>query len=218
MADILTHEIAYAGVASIDKRAKCQVALYGYGALGSHVGELLVRQGYRQLLFLDYDRVELANLGTQLFTREDVGRPKSAQGAFNIYRKFGVHVHHENKKLTEGNAKSLSRGHDLILDLFDNIESRLAVQSAVRQLKTQCLHVGMSSDGFAQITWDESYRLPAVATPQADDAPCDYPLSANLVWLTSGFIAEIVNLFVDQGIKHNVEFTIGDMRIERRKV
>ncbi len=68
----------------------------------------------------------------------------------------------------------------------------------------------MSADGFAEIEWNENYRAHPV--PEEDeDAPCDYPLAANLVHFAVAIASEVVNKFVDTGVKESVHFTLGDL-------
>jgi integrative and conjugative element protein (TIGR02256 family) len=52
------------------------VSLWGCGALGSHVAEFLARAGVRKLVLRDNGIVTPGVLARQLFTDEDIGKPK----------------------------------------------------------------------------------------------------------------------------------------------
>lgn len=53
------------------------VSLWGYGALGSHVAEFLTRLGVRKLVLRDNGIVTPGVLARQLFTDDDIGKPKT---------------------------------------------------------------------------------------------------------------------------------------------
>lgn len=54
------------------------VSIWGCGALGSHAAELLARAGVRRLILRDYGIVTPGILTRQLFTDDDIGKPKVA--------------------------------------------------------------------------------------------------------------------------------------------
>ena len=53
-----------------------RIHIIGCGAIGSHVAEQLARYGLTKITLYDFDRVEAHNVANQLFTQEDIGRPK----------------------------------------------------------------------------------------------------------------------------------------------
>jgi len=71
--DLYLHEGIYRGKEALQKLGQTQVTVCGAGALGSLLVDNLARQGLLQLSAIDDDRVELHNVGTQLFRKEDVG-------------------------------------------------------------------------------------------------------------------------------------------------
>jgi integrative and conjugative element protein (TIGR02256 family) len=52
------------------------VAVWGCGAIGSHVGDYLARAGVRKLILRDKSRVMPGIITRQLFTDDDIGKPK----------------------------------------------------------------------------------------------------------------------------------------------
>lgn len=79
---------------------RVNLVLVGCGGTGSHLAsglcalacELRERNIAVQLIFVDPDRVELKNVGRQLFTRADIGKPKAQVLAQRVMQAFGVVV------------------------------------------------------------------------------------------------------------------------------
>jgi len=209
----LKHESLYRGDDAVKKRAAAKILLCGGGALGSWLSDLLARQGYWALTVLDIDKVEDANFGTQMFGRADTGRAKASQIAANIFRRIGVKVGFLNKKITDSNVASIVRGHDLVVDLFDNGDSRKLLHRACLDKKIPCLHAGTAAMGFFEVRWNENYVVPR-AQAKPEDAPCDYPMAANLVMMCVAVAAESINRFIDNGEKLNSEFWLKSMILE----
>ena len=84
-----------------------------------------------------------------------------------------------SQELNPGNAGKLLTGSGLVIDAFDNSQSRQAVKDFCLQSQMQCLHIGLTAD-YAEIIWNQFYRVPS---PINDDV-CDYPLARNLVMFT----------------------------------
>ena len=96
----------------------------------------------------------------------------------------------------------------LVIDAFDNSASRQLVQETCRALSLPCLHVGLYAD-YAEVVWDEAYRVPADA---AGDV-CDYPLARNLVLLAVAVASEAVVRFVLDGERGNWSLTLRDFTV-----
>ena len=185
------------------------VTVCGAGALGGNVTESLARGGYRKLRLVDRDRVEERNLSTQPYYRSDVGAPKARVLAGALYRALGVEVDAQVAELDDRNAGKLVAGSDLVIDTFDNSTSRRAVSEACRAAMLPCLHIGLAAD-YAEIIWDELYRVPSA---RQDDV-CDYPLARNLVTLAVAVGCEVTTGFVRDGSRRSYTITLGDLKVE----
>ena len=212
MDSYLDHETRYRGEGTVQKRASVRILICGVGALGSRLLDSLIRQGYSSVTVLDKDRVDRDNLGTQNYGLDDVGRMKATQCSIQSFRRLKIKVGVVEKELTPSNASKLLKGFDLVIDMFDNAKSRNLVRDTCKALGTECLHVGMSGDGFAEIEWNAYYT--AYEAPVDEDTPCEYPLAANLVYISVALASEIVNGFVDEGQKRSIQFTLKDMNVD----
>src|SRR5262249_22991156 len=153
------HEQIYRGADGLEKLAATRLTLCGAGALGSHLADNLVRQGFGPPRVIDRDRVEEHNVSTQLYGESDVGAWKVEVLRNRLFRAAGVEVDAVAKELTERNARSLLQDGGLVVDTFDNSASRRLVQEQCRALGLPCLHVGLFAD-YGEVVWDEHYRVP----------------------------------------------------------
>ena len=211
MSDTQGHEINYRTKKVFEKMAKTKICVCGAGALGSNLINNLVRQGFAQITVIDMDRVEKHNIATQVYSRRDVGQMKANALKANIFQNTGQVIEAVDKELRDNNAKKFLKGFDVIVDVFDNWASRRLVSETALAMKTSVVHAGMSDDGFAEIKWNDNYKIPVKDVEQKD--VCDYPLAANLVQLTSAVLAEAVAQFVSDGETLNREITLKDLRV-----
>jgi molybdopterin/thiamine biosynthesis adenylyltransferase len=210
MADRLHHERIYRGTEAVARLAAARVALCGAGALGSHLADNLVRQGVGRLRVIDRDRVEEHNVGTQLYGEAEVGVRKVEALRSRLFHAAGVEIDAVGKELTERNARALLREACVVIDAFDNSASRRLVQETCRVEGLACLHVGLFAD-YAEVIWDEDYRVPA---DTADDV-CDYPLARNLVLLAVAVASEVLLRFVAAGQRTSWSLTLRDLTLRQ---
>lgn len=65
------------GKEAMEKLAKCRIAIFGIGGVGSYTAEALARSGVGTLDLIDDDKVCITNINRQLFaTRKTVGKYK----------------------------------------------------------------------------------------------------------------------------------------------
>lgn len=202
------HEAVYRGEEQLAKLAEPQLVLCGAGALGSLLADNLARQGFRKLRVIDRDRVEEHNISTQLYGASDVGAWKVDILRNTLFRAVEVEVDTVSKELTDRNARSLLRGADLVIDMFDNSASRALVQQHCRARKLDCLHVGLHAD-YCEVIWDEAYRVPEDV---AGDV-CEYPLARNLVVLAVSIASEVIIRHVLAGDRRSLSATLQDFAV-----
>lgn len=214
--DIHRHEIAFRGKEIFVQRAKSRIVICGAGALGSNAMNILARQGFTNLAVIDKDKVEAHNTANQLFGKSDVGAAKVRACANKMVREVGVKIEPVQKELIESNAKKLFKNAALVVDTFDNFESRKAVKKTTEALNIACVHAGMSDDGFSEIKWDSCYKIPEVEVEQDD--VCEYPLAVNLVHFTVCLLVETIVKYVDENKRINIDFTLNDLKVTRREI
>lgn len=204
------HEELYRSKPGMRRLREARVTVCGAGALGANIVESLARSGVVKLTVIDRDRVEERNLSTQPYLRDDIGGKKARTLAYAVYRAVGVEVEALASELTARNVAKLLADSDLVIDAFDNSIARTVVSEYCRAADVPCLHAGLAN-GYAEVMWDEIYRVPSAA----QDDICDYPLARNLVTLTVAMACEAAIRSILTGARHNWTATLGDMAIQR---
>jgi molybdopterin/thiamine biosynthesis adenylyltransferase len=208
MTDKFHHERIYRGAELISGIESVPITLCGAGALGSLLADNLARQGFRRWKVIDRDRVEEQNVGTQLYGEAEVGAWKVEALRGRLFRSVGVEIEAVAKELTERNARTLLKNSGVVIEVFDNSAARRLVQKHCRAESLPCLHVGLFAD-YAEVIWDESYRIPGDV---AGDV-CDYPLARNLVLLAVAVASEALVRYVLDGSKAGWSVTLRDFAI-----
>jgi len=204
------HEEIYRGENLVQKLAAKKVVVCGAGAIGSNLVDTLARQGFTNLRVIDMDRVDTHNINTQTFCMADVGALKVAAVQRRVYDVVEAEIETEGKELKKGTVKKFLKGADLVVDGFDNSESRQLVADYCRDKGIPCLHAGLFED-YGEVAWNEEYSVPG----NTDGDICDYPLARNLVMVVVSITAEEVLSFVldSKPRKGSWRFTLKDLKI-----
>ena len=211
MAELLNHEIEFRGKDVMDKRKTFKIAICGAGAIGSNLVNHLCRQGFADISVIDMDKVEVHNISTQIWGKRDCGNNKAVVLKNIMARDVGIIINAINKKLDEDNVKKLLSSFSLVIDAFDNWESRKLVKNFCLKENIACVHAGMSDQGFSDVKWNENYIIPEKIAKQED--VCDYPLARNCVDITVAALAEIVCKFADENRKVNCDIMLEPLKI-----
>lgn len=209
MTDVYLHEAIYRGPEMIEKLGQVHIVLCGAGALGSLLADNLARQGVRQLTIIDFDRIEQHNAGTQLYGQSDVGAKKVDVLRNHLYRSVGIEVSTFDKRLDARTVRKFLRKADLVVDTFDNSDSRRIVTEYCLQNGLECLHLGMNAD-YGEVRWNDVYRVPQDVV---EGDVCDYPLARNLILLLVASGCEAVLRSVLESRKENYSVTLRDLKI-----
>jgi len=211
MSELFYHETLYRGAGALERLAQPHLTVCGAGAVGSHLVDNLARQGLRRLTVIDSDRVEARNVGTQIYAQSDAGAFKVELLQAEVFRAVGVEIVAVRKRLSAQNVHRLLDGADLVIDGFDNHESRLVVAEHCRTARISCLHVGLNAD-YAEVLWNDGYRVPGDSLQPGANA-CDYPLARNLIQFAVALASEAVLRFLLEGQQRSYSFTLRDLQI-----
>jgi molybdopterin/thiamine biosynthesis adenylyltransferase len=135
------------------------ILICGGGALGSHV-LFLARDLEHDLAIIDFDRVETKNLASQWFVKQMVGKNKAVALKTQLLNFYGVAIKDYSVKLTGLNAATILGSAGLVVECFDNAESRREVQNYARAHDKPCVHAGLAANGeFGVVRWDKDFVI-----------------------------------------------------------
>ena len=122
-----------------------RVLIIGAGGLGCPASLALARAGVGTITLADPDAVDPTNLHRQLWFRSaDAGRAKVEVAAASISAAFpGVRVAPLRAAAGEGNAESLFRAHDVVVDATDGITTKFLLSDVAVLTGTPLVHGGV---------------------------------------------------------------------------
>lgn len=171
-----------------------RIVILGVGALGSTTA-VLCRALDATLAFVDFDKVESKNLQAQAFVKQSLGKNKAEALKAQLLNFHGVKAEAFGVRLTKENVEQLVKDAGLIVDCFDNAESRRVISEHAREKNLPLLHAAISGDGsFGLVRWDERF------TPDAEDhagqATCEGGEHLPMIGLLSATLARTIQDFV----------------------
>lgn len=203
------HEEAYRTKELMNKIEKTPLLFCGCGAIGSNMINEAARTGFKNISVIDMDRVEDHNRSTQIWGRRDVGQFKAAIIKNRLFQDMGVQINAISKKLDESNIRKLLTTEGIVVDGFDNSDSRKLVTEYCHNKNITCLHVGLFQN-YAEVIWNERYNVPGKTKGQD---VCEYPLARSVIMLAVITGIEVIIRYVDQGVKENYTITLKDLKI-----
>ncbi|NMO19847.1 thiamine biosynthesis protein ThiF [Pyxidicoccus fallax] len=178
-----------------------RIIFCGVGAIGS-TAAVLCRNLEATLAFIDFDRVESKNLLSQAYVKPSVGKNKAEALKLQLLNLHGVKAESFGVRLTRDNVEALCGGGDLLVDCFDNRDSRLLLSEYARKAGKPLVHGAVSADGnFGLVRWDERF------TPDAEDtagqATCEGGAHLPLMGVLAATLARAVQDFLKHGVKRD---------------
>ncbi|NMA57462.1 thiamine biosynthesis protein ThiF [Clostridium cochlearium] len=115
-----------------EKLKKVSVAIAGLGGLGSTAALSLARVGIGKLILVDYDVVEPSNLNRQQYFIKHIGMKKT-QAMKDIISQCNPFVKIEtiDAYVDEKNIESIFKDADIIIEAFDNAETKALITNKV---------------------------------------------------------------------------------------
>lgn len=132
--------------------ANRHVLIVGSGGLGGYLLEYLGRLGVGNITIVDGDVFDETNLNRQLLSSQmNLGKPKVLAAKHRMLAINPlVHLETVQENLTEENAASLVKGHDIVLDALDNIPDRLLLQRTCKEVGLPLVH-GALAGWYGQV-------------------------------------------------------------------
>ena len=174
-----------------------KIVFCGGGALGSHA-LFLARDLQHDLAVIDFDRVETKNLASQWFVKQMVGKNKATALKMQFLNFYDVKLLDYTVKLTALNVEAILGEAGLVIECFDNAESRRVVQNYVRSKQKPCIHAGLAANGeFGVVRWDQHFTIDAEGAPS--QATCEGRGFLPIILRVSSSIVTSIQFFLVDG-------------------
>ncbi len=178
-----------------------KILFCGGGALGSHA-LFLARDLQHDLAVIDFDRVERKNLASQWFVKQMIGKNKATALKMQLLNFYDVKLKDYSVKLTALNVETILREAGLVIECFDNAESRRVVQDYVRSRQKPCLHGGLAANGeFGAVRWDEHFTIDEEGA--AGQATCEGRGFLPIILRVSSSLVASIQFFLADGRRVN---------------
>lgn len=187
-----------------------RIHIIGCGAIGSHVAEQLVRYGLTRITLYDFDVVESHNIANQLFTQEDIGKPK-VRAVADYLVKINPEIAGDIRLVEKGYTGQKLSGYVFLC--VDNIDLR-------REIATACkgntfvkgmfdFRMRLTDAQHYAAAWNDQKMVDAfIASMQFshDEAKAETPVSACNMTLS---VCSTVKTIVSYGVANFINFLKG---------
>lgn len=118
------------------------VCVIGCGGLGGGIIEGLARIGVGRITIVDGDVFDVSNLNRQVLSSEkNIGLEKAAEGKRQMAEiNSEVEISPICAFYTEENSRDIIKGHDVVVDALDNINSRKILENACEAENIPLVH------------------------------------------------------------------------------
>ncbi len=182
------------------------IRVCGVGALGSYFVQF-VRNTDKNISIIDFDSVESKNTLSQFHGITSLRKNKTLALSQLMHFLFKKKLDTFPVRLTKDNLKELLGAKDsttVVVDCFDNADSRILIQDYVRKNNIPCIHGGTSADGsFARIMWDEHFTIDREA--KVGQPTCEDGAHLPFLGITGAYMAKAVLEFIQNGKKVNYQ-------------
>jgi molybdopterin/thiamine biosynthesis adenylyltransferase len=186
-----------------------RIIFCGVGALGS-TAALFLRSLKAEMVFIDFDRVESKNLLAQAFAKASLGKNKADAMKLQLANFWGIKSESFPVRLTQDNIDQLLDRADLIIDAFDNEESRNLLSAYARRAGKPLVHAAISGDGtFGIVRWDERFRPDA--EDHAGQATCEGGEHLPFIGVVASTLARIVQDFAEDGTRRDAMISLASV-------
>ncbi len=209
------------------KIGETSVLIVGVGAIGTYAAEMMVRMGFKKLILIDRDFVELSNLQRQtLFTEADAKArlPKAYAAALALKQ-----LNHEvlvDFIVDDANAESLAPFTDVsyVLDCTDNFGTRRFLNDWCRKNEIPWIYTSCAGTyaGLMPIDSKSSACLTCLIgeTPQTNEASCDIiGVHGALIPIVAGSqVSLLVKMMLDEHFTYNTFYQIDNWQLLLQKM
>lgn len=187
-----------------------RVVFAGVGALGSNA-VVLCRELDVELVLVDFDVVESKNLASQAFVKQSLRKNKAVAVAMQLRNFWDVTAAFFQVRMTRDNVREICTGANLVVDCFDNAESRRVLSDLHHDMNIRIgepqgfplVHAAIAATGdFGLVRWEE--RFQADEEDVAGSHTCEGGAHLPFIGLLSAALATVVQEFLSTGRRRDL--------------
>lgn len=187
-----------------------RIHIIGCGSVGSVVAENLARFGITRMTLYDFDTVEPRNLANQMFTQDDVGRPK-VEALADMLHRINPEIDNDLTLVPKGYAGQKLSGYVMLC--VDNIDLRREIATANKSntfVKGMFdFRTGLTDAQHYAADWKDMKMVQGFLNSMAfthEEAKASTPVSACNVTLS---VCPTVRAIVALGVANFINFVKG---------
>ena len=187
-----------------------RIHIIGCGSVGSVVAENLARFGITRMTLYDFDTVEPRNLANQMFTQDDVGRPK-VEALADMLHRINPEIDNDLALVPKGYAGQKLSGYVFLC--VDNIDLRREIATANKSnafIKGMFdFRTGLTDAQHYAADWKDMKMVQGFLNSMAfthEEAKASTPVSACNVTLS---VCPTVRAIVALGVANFINFVKG---------
>jgi molybdopterin/thiamine biosynthesis adenylyltransferase len=176
------------------------IAIVGAGGIGSWTSLALLKMGCPNVSIIDFDEVEEPNLGSQLYTSSDIGKPKVEALRDRVSILTGTSPDISTETITNSDQiLSLAENHNIIISAVDNMAARDLIFKSLLGENIYFIDGRMAGnviqifiikmDDTEQL---EKYQKTLFTDNEASIVPCSERAVVYNVFVMAGLITDIV--------------------------
>lgn len=188
-----------------------QLIFCGVGALGSTTA-LFCRNLNAHLSFIDFDRVESKNLSAQAFVKQSLGKNKAQALKVQLFNFYGLKSEAFAVRLVKQNIQTLLSKADLLVDCFDNAQSRQLLMDYAQRQSIPLVHGAISAAGdFGLVRWCDHFSIDKEDKP--GQATCEGGEHLPMIGLISTALAQAIQVFINE--TRQVNYMVNSQGIQK---
>ncbi len=196
-----------------------RILVVGSGALGIFVGMGLAYSGFRQVMFMDPDVVEVTNLNRQVLFYDAIGKSKAKILTTRLNSLFNMN---SKAQISYFDTDTDIVSYDVVFDCVDNFESRIVLSEKCKAHGTMLISGGTSADAGQVVIYNpmQNGATPAELlglygivekrspeTYQRERAACTYQPDPSVIMtnqITAGFMVDAYRMVLDGQEPENI--------------
>ncbi len=131
-----------------------KIGIAGIGGIGSNVARHLAQAGIKEIIIVDFDRVEAANLNRQFYSFSQIGEKKTDSLEKNLKGIFpDMSIHKIDKKIKPGDPEKIFSCCNIIVEgLDDKTMKKNLIEELSMKHKIIVSASGIAGDNMDEIT------------------------------------------------------------------